>query len=107
MRHGPISNSPEDVRPAVEASRPQPGTESKSTILPQVGDVPSADLEPIGLKKRTQSERRRFWLRRLRAEGPGGVPLWAAHFRYGELPCILLVTDFFVLRAGQRGEERH
>src|SRR5580693_346511 len=45
------------------------------------------------------SKRRRRWLHRLRAECPGGVPLWAANFRYSELPCILLVTDFLVLRA--------
>jgi hypothetical protein len=47
------------------------------------------------------SKRRRRWLHRLRAECPGGVPLWAANFRYGELPCILPVTDFLVLRARQ------
>src|ERR1700747_33234 len=45
------------------------------------------------------SKRRRRWLHRLRAECPGGVPLWAANFRYSELPCILPVTDFLVLRA--------
>src|SRR6267142_3999441 len=48
------------------------------------------------------SKRRRRWLHRLRAECPGGVPLWAANFRYGELPCILPVTDF--LRNGPRRE---
>ncbi len=55
----------------------------------------------LGLKNEQQLERRRLWLRRLRAEGPGGVSLWAARFRYGELPCILLVTDLLVLRACQ------
>jgi hypothetical protein len=48
-----------------------------------------------------RSKRTRRWLHRLRAEYPGGVPLWAANFRYGELPCILPVTDFLVLRARQ------
>jgi hypothetical protein len=47
------------------------------------------------------SKRRRRWLHRLRAECPGGVPLWAANFRYGELPCILPVTDSLILRARQ------
>jgi hypothetical protein len=48
-----------------------------------------------------QSERRRRWLLRLWAECPLGVPLWAVHFGCSELPCILLVTDFLVLRACQ------
>ena len=45
------------------------------------------------------SERRRRWLLRLRAEGPRRISLWAAHFGYSELPCILLVAEFLVLRA--------
>jgi hypothetical protein len=55
----------------------------------------------LGLRNEQQSERRRLWLRRLRAEGPGGVLLRATHFRYRELPCVLLVAHRLVLRAGQ------
>ena len=47
------------------------------------------------------SKRRRLWLHRLRAECPGGVPLWAVHFGCSELPRILLVTDLLVLRTCQ------
>ena len=54
-----------------------------------------------GIARWITSKRRRRWLHRLRAECPGGVPLWAANFRYSELPCILPVTDFLVLRARQ------
>src|ERR1700726_5272469 len=41
------------------------------------------------LARSITSKRSRRWLHRLRAECPGSVPLWAAHFGYGELPCIL------------------
>ena len=53
------------------------------------------------IARNEQSKRRWRWLLGLWAECPGGVPLWAAHFRYSELPCIFLVPDFVVLRACQ------
>jgi hypothetical protein len=68
---------------------------------------PSASEGSLGVARNKTSrdgftsKRRRRWLHRLRAECPGGVALWAANFRYSELPCILPVTDFLVLRARQ------
>src|SRR5258708_31112300 len=53
-----------------------------------------------------QSERRRLWLRRLRAEGPRRIPLGAV-LGESELPCVLLVAHLLVLRAGQRRKKRH
>jgi NTE family protein len=66
----------------------------------ELKDSPEAELQR-DIARSITSKRRRRWLHRLRAECPGGVPLWAAHFGYGELPCILPVTDFLVLGACQ------
>jgi hypothetical protein len=58
-------------------------------------------FEEIHIARWISSKRRRRWLHRLRAEGPGVVPLRAAHFRYGALPFILPVAEVLVLRARQ------
>jgi hypothetical protein len=73
----------------------------EGSFLPDRSNLSQMISNWLGLRNEQQLERRRLWLRRFGAEGPGGVSLWAARFRYGELPCILLVTEFLVLRAGE------
>jgi hypothetical protein len=75
---------------------------NKNDFTPEIGRRSSRIIPALQNLRQFQgatSERRRRWLLRLRAEGPRRISLWAAHFGYSELPCILLVTEFLVLRA--------
>ena len=52
------------------------------------------------MKDHQSQNRRRLWLRPW-TEGPRRIPLGAPHLRQSQLPCIFLVAQLLVLRAGK------
>ena len=126
-KHGAMAGPPPDERPAADAldatrrafdaqgsmrgdepfpparscrrRRARAPSFSPRGMTPEVWDGLCGTQQDIA--RWITSKWRRRWLHWFRAKCPSGVPLWAANFRYAELPGILPVTDFLVLRARQ------